>query len=273
MIRQNLHTHSQFDDGCDSMEDMVRAAIDAGMTSLGFSIHSPLPFPAQWTIREGRMPEYVREVRRIREAYRGRIAVYCGVEWDELSDIDLDAFDYVIGSVHHIIAGGEICCMDKDPEETARYLDELFNGNPDEAAEAYYARIATLARIGEVDIVGHFDLPTKFDDTHGFYNPDSPRCRAAALAALDALTAAGKIFEINTGAVARGYKQSAYPSRGLLDAIRERGGRITVSSDAHRAADIAFGFAEAEKLARDCGFTQIWQFDGDSFAPIALESA
>lgn len=271
MIQQNLHTHCQFDDGCDSMEDMVRAAIDAGLTSLGFSVHSPMPFPACWTIEEKRIPEYVLEARRLMETYRGQISVFCGVEWDHLSNIDLSRFDYVIGSVHHLLVHGDICCVDKDAAETARYLNGLFRGSPDDAAEAYFTQSATLAGIDEVDIVAHFDLPTKYDDKHGFFRPDSPRFVAAALAALDALAAAGKIFEINTGAVARGDKKSVYPSRALLTALRERNGRITISSDAHKAANIRFGFSEAEALAREIGFREIWQFDGTEFVPVPIE--
>jgi len=272
MIRQNLHTHSRFDDGRDSMEDMVRAAISKGLTSLGFSVHSPMPFPAHWTIEEARLPEYMQEALRLKEAYRGQIDVYCGVEWDHISSIDLSRFDYVIGSVHHLSPDGDICCMDKDAVETARYLSELFHGDADAAAESYFEQTALLAQIDAVDIIGHFDLPTKFDDRHGFFNPDSPRFHAAALAALDALTAAGKIFEINTGAVARGDKKNAYPSRVLLNALRERGGRITVSSDSHRAEDIDFGFAQAEAQALEAGFREIWQFDGTGFKPAPIEA-
>ena len=42
--RQNLHTHTTWDDGAASPMDMARAAMDAGLTSLGFSIHSPLGY-------------------------------------------------------------------------------------------------------------------------------------------------------------------------------------------------------------------------------------
>ena len=59
MITQNLHTHSTFDDGQNTMEEMVRAAISAGLTSLGFSIHTPMPYAACWTIPSGRMADYI----------------------------------------------------------------------------------------------------------------------------------------------------------------------------------------------------------------------
>ncbi len=273
MIRQNLHTHSTFDDGQNTMEEMVRAAISAGFSSLGFSVHTPMPFPACWTIEESRLPDYVAEARRLRRAYAGQIDVFCGAEWDMLSQVPLDGFGYVIGSAHHIPAGSGRYCVDHKPEETERYLKEYFENDADAAAEAYFEFTARLASFPRVDIIGHFDILTKFDDMREFYRPDSPRYRAAALAAMDALVAAGKIFEINTGAVARGYRKTPYPSRDLLQELHKRGARVTVSSDAHTAGEIAFGFAEAERLAHECGFTEYWIYDGSAFAPVPFGGA
>lgn len=249
---------------------MTRAAIDAGLTSLGFSVHTPMPFPACWTIEAGRLPDYFAEARRLKHAYRGEVSLYCGAEWDLLSQVSLDGFDYVIGSAHHILVDDEICCVDNTPETTRSYLSGAFCGDADAMAEAYFLQIAALAGVKAVGIVGHFDLLTKFDDAHRFFDPDSPRYRTAALSAMDALVSAGKIFEINTGAVARGYRKTPYPSRALLTALCDMGGRITVSSDAHRTEDVTFAFADAEALARACGFTDLWQFDGRGFIPMPV---
>ena len=38
-IRSNVHTHTTFCDGKNSVEEMARAAIDLGFVSLGYSIH------------------------------------------------------------------------------------------------------------------------------------------------------------------------------------------------------------------------------------------
>jgi len=272
MITQNLHTHSTFDDGQNTMEEMVRAAISAGLHSLGFSVHTPAPDGCawEWAIAKERLPAYAQEARRLREAYRGRISVYHGAEWEMLSSIPPDGFDYVIGSIHHIVRGGEAYSVDASAYVTADCLARAFGGDADAAVEAYFAQYADLAQIEKVDIVGHFDLPTKFDEQRRFYDPDSPRFHAAALSAMDALNAAGKIFEINTGAIARGYRTAPYPSRALLLALKARGGRVAISADAHCAADVAFGFAEAEALARACGFTETWVFDGSGFVPAPL---
>ena len=268
MITQNLHTHSTFDDGQNTMEEMVRAAISAGLTSLGFSIHTPMPYHACWTIPSGRMADYIAEARRLKTAYQDQIAVYCGAEWDMYSAERALGFDYVIGSIHHIPAKDMLYGVDSTPDETRQYLHVF--GSADAAAEAYFRQYEALSKIEEVDIVGHLDLLTKFDEQGSFFQPDSARFLKAVLEAIDVLIAAGKIFEINTGAISRGYRTTPYPSADLLREIVRRGGRITISADAHRAQDVTCQFAESESLARACGATELWQFNGKGFEPIPI---
>lgn len=270
MFSQNLHTHTTFDDGQNTMEEMALAAKAAGLSSIGFSVHTPMPFPSCWTIDAARLPDYFAEAQRLKERYSGTIDIFCGAEWDLFSPIAPVGFDYVIGSVHHIAMGGELPCVDNSVEETRHTLRTYFHGDADEMAEAYFRQYLALAQVDEVGIVGHFDLLTKFDEERQFFDASAPRYLAAARAAMDALIAAGKIFEINTGAISRGYRTTPYPSRTLLTEIRARGGKITVSADAHRAEDVACKFEEAEALARACGFTELWMFDGKGFVPQQL---
>lgn len=270
MIQQNLHTHSVWDDGQDAPEDMVRAAIAAGLSSIGFSGHSPLPIPNKWTIAPERLAGYRAEIRRLKKAYAGQIDVYCGLEWDLLSAPPPETFDYVIGSIHHIPTADCIINVDNSPEETERYLGAYFGGDPDAAAETYFSQYAALAAVETVDIVGHFDLITKFDELCGFFHSNSPAYRAAAEKALKTLVDADKIFEINTGAISRGFRATPYPSAELLSVIQKRGGRITVTSDAHSASGIVCSFDAAARLARDCGFREIWRLDGTKFVAESL---
>lgn len=271
MFTQNLHTHSTFDDGQNTLEEMTLAAKNAGLQSIGFSVHTPMPYPACWTIDAARMPEYIAEVRRLQRAYRGQIDVFCGAEWDLYSPIAPARFDYVIGSIHHIPAGDSLRCVDNSVEETKYILRQSYGGDADAMAEAYFRQYEALARVNEVGIVGHFDLLTKFDEQWTFFDSDSPRFRAAATDAMDLLIAAGKIFEINTGAISRGYRTTPYPSETLLRELFARGAKVTISADAHRTQDVAFGFAEAEALARRCGYREAWQFNRMGFVAVPLD--
>lgn len=273
MITQNLHTHSVWDDGQNTLEDMTRAAISAGLTSVGFSGHSPLSFKNDWTIVPERLSDYRAEVQRLKTMFSGQIDVYCGLEWDLLSEPPSDDYDYIIGSIHHLPIEGLIINIDSSAEDVWRYLGECFGGNADAAAKMYFAQYAVLAAMESVDIVGHLDIITKFDEQFHFFRTDSAMYRAAAMEAIETLVKAGKIFEINTGAISRGYRTTPYPSDELLRAINRLGGRVTITSDAHSTTGIVCSFDQAEQLALDCGFREIWQFNGDTFAPTAIGEA
>ncbi len=276
MFTQNLHAHGQFDDGACTLEAMLLASKAAGLTSIGFSVHSPLPYGCVWACPAERLDAYRSTVQALRDKYAGEMEVFCGMEWDVLSeDVDLSAFDYAIGSAHHLPVPMKLpegCppklaarfaldypCVDESADATQTCLDGHFGGDRDAFAQAYFAQIARVAQQPGAQIVGHFDLLTKFDEARGFFTPETPAYRAAALHAMETLARAGKIFEVNTGAIARGYRTTPYPSRALLGALREMGGRVTISADTHHTSSVAGAFELAERLIREAGFREVWR--------------
>lgn len=272
MITQNLHMHSTWDDGKCSVEEMILACKAAGLASVGFSVHGPMPFATGWHCPQEKLPGYMAEVRAMQKKYAGDIAVYCGIEWDAMAvDLDLTPYDYVIGSVHEIPApGGGTCSVDSSAETTAAYIRDSFNGDADAAAEAYFAELSKVAKRPEVNIAGHFDLLTKFDEQGGFFNENSPRYRAAAEKALRELVQAGKIFEVNTGAISRGYRTTPYPSMQWLRLLYELGAKVTVSADAHHTSGVTCAFDLAQQRVKDAGFAEIWVLQGKEFVPVKL---
>ena len=167
----------------------------------------------------------------------------------------------MIGSCHFL----EGFPIDYDQERAEALIAHF--GGADRAAEAYYRQLCALADFDEISIVGHFDLPTKYNERKPLYDSASPIYRDAAFAAMEKLNAAGKIFEINTGAISRGYRTTPYPAPALLRHLHSLGGRICICSDAHAAKDIVCGFEAAEALAKSCGFTEYQVFDGSGFVP------
>ena len=260
MKRQNLHCHTTFDDGNDSPEMMVRAAELAGLASVGVSLHCPIPGESAWCCPDSEEAPFIEEMRRLQTLYAGRIEVWCGLEYD-LDSVrrSVPPYDYIIGSCH-LLDGLPI---DYDPDAAVQMI--AYHGGERQTAQLYYERLSTMAAMPEISIVGHVDLLTKFNERDALFNTASPAYREAAFAAMETLSAAGKIFEINTGAMSRGWRTTPYPSEELLRHLRSIGGRICISSDAHSRKDIAFGFDQAEELAKSCGFTEVWQFDGKGF--------
>ena len=118
--------------------------------------------------------------------------------------------------------------------------------------------------------IGHFDLPTKFNEREVLYDVSSAAYRDAAFAAMEKLNAAGKVFEINSGAISRGWRTVPYPSEELLRHLHSLGGRILISSDAHSADAMTCAFDRCEALAKSCGFTELWQFTGSGFEAVGI---
>ena len=205
MLLQSLHTHSLYDDGQDTLARMAQNAEAAGLDALGFSGHSPLPFANDWAIDQSCLADYLREARSLQAVFRGRCSLYCGLEWDSCSPLPEQKLDYLIGSVHYFPAlpDGTRFTVDGSAQLLAQCAQVQCGGDMAAQADCYYALVARLAEVPQVDIVGHFDLITKFDEPHTRYPIVPPSARAA----MERLIRAGKVFEIYTGASRRGYRQ------------------------------------------------------------------
>ena len=270
MRPQDLHTHSLFDDGKNSLEEMVKAAIGKGLSAIGLSGHSPIINAEDWTIPDEMLPQYINEAVRLKEKYREQIPVFCGIEYDLRSDLDLSVFDYVIGSNHATVTPEGTFDADYTAQFAADGIVRYFDGDAEAAAICFFSQYTAIAENSEIDIVGHFDLITKFNNQIKLYDPGSPVYLQAAFEAMELLVKAGKIFEINTGAISRGYRTSPYPSKKLLQHLHSLNGRICLNSDAHSTDGIAFAFDSALELIKSCGFREIWMLTAQGFTPVPI---
>lgn len=241
MISADLHVHTDFCDGKNTPEEMVQAAVRLGLEKIGLCVHSYTPFDESYCIQKDKIPTFIHTVAELKEKYRQKIEVLCGVELDYYSAMPTDGFDYVIGSVHYLKNGNEYCPVDMDPETLRSAAKRYYGGDFLELCRAYYGCVARLAE-KRSDIIGHFDLVTKFNRAGALFDENSPEYLAVAKQAVDALLPCRIPFEINTGAISRGYRDTPYPAPALLAYIRQKGGKTLLSSDAHCAAHIGFGF-------------------------------
>lgn len=267
---QNLHVHTTFCDGKNTAEEMVLGAIAVGCRSMGFSGHTYLPFDNSWTMAADAISAYRREILRLREKYRDKIEIFLGLEQDYWSLPPEGQWDYRIGSVHCLGPEQGYCSVDSSLEDVSKSIQEYFGGDALAFVEEYYRLVTQVAeRIG-CEIVGHLDLVTKFNEGNRLFDEDSRRYRSSALEAVEALVQKDVIFEINTGAMARGYRSVPYPAPFLLRAIRKEGGRICITGDSHSASSLLYGYRQAAALARDCGFEEIMVLTTEGFRPVLL---
>lgn len=248
MKKQDLHTHTYFCDGKDSPEEMVQAAINAGLDTIGICTHAHTAFDERYCIPKARYGEFQTEISRLKEKYRDKIEVLCGVEQDLFSDMSTEGFDYVIGSVHYLPIEGEYVPVDEDAETLIDACNKYFGGDVYAMAEYYFSVESRVARETKCDIIGHFDLISKFNERTAMFDTENERYVRAYEAALDELLKAGVPFEVNTGAISRGYRTTPYPSDKMIDYIKFHGGRLMLSSDSHSKDTVAYLFDKFEYL-------------------------
>lgn len=271
LTQSNLHTHTSFADGKNTAEEVVLSAIEKGMTVLGFSEHSFHQHPTVYGMKSPeRQQEYRREILRLRDAYADRIKILCGIEQDSFSGVPVDVYDYVIGSVHYLSFGGELCAVDHSAEATREAIQKHCGGDPMVYAKAYFEAVARVEEDTQCDIVGHFDLLTKFDERAAIFDTSDPRYIKAGLEALDALLEKDLIFEVNTGAMSRGYRTTPYPAPIFLRRIAEKRGHVTINSDAHHKDYLTYGFDTALQIVKASGIGSVLTMTPDGWKIIPI---
>lgn len=152
-------------------------------------------------------------------------------------------FDVVLGSVHWLgdlaIDHPDYPCWDSlGPEETwGRYLDEL----------------GAAATSGLFDVLAHPDLPKVF----GTRMPRVLEARRDEVIA--AIASSGVAVECSSAGLRKACAE-LYPDPGWLAAFRRAGVPITLSSDAHRPEDVAYGYPTAVAALRGAGYDTITRF-------------
>jgi len=251
-LKSNLHTHSNWCDGRDTPEAMALAAIEKGFDVLGFSSHAMVPgHELDWTLSEKTLPAYADAIRSLAKSLAPKLRILCGVEADYVeggSNPDRKTYaaispDYIIGSVHNVIApDGAFVSVDHTPEILDAGIRDHFGGSAELFVRTYFKQQRDMIANFDFDIVGHPDLVRKFNAKHPYFDENAGWYREELELTADAIAASGKLTEVNTGAIARGWLDDAYPSPAFRTMLRERGVKFVLSSDAHAADGLDCAF-------------------------------
>ena len=261
-MKTNYHMHTVWCDGRNTVEEMVLAAIERGFEEIGFSSHARLPDIVEGNLTPESAVAYAKEVRAQAAKYVDRIRVKLGVEADyipgdttpEKARYTHLGIDYLIGSIHWVVApdGGHVP-VDHEPELLVNGIRDHFDGNAEAYLHAYFAQSRDMVAQYDFDVMGHPDLVRKFNGKLKYFDEMAPWYLEELRMTADAIAASGKIVEVNTGAISRGWMDDAYPSPTFRALLRERGVRFILSSDAHfcEGIDCAFDrFGDAEDFVR-----------------------
>lgn len=277
----NFHTHSHFCDGSDEPEKYVKAALDLGFHSLGFSSHAPVPFRNSFAIGSNdRLIEYCHRVRELQGRYADEINLYLSLEIDfipglmpEFSDLKEGcSLDYTVGSVHLVKKEGTDDLWFIDGPKDAVYDEGLrhsFNGDIRQGIKAYYRQINRMVETQEPDIIGHIDK-VKMHNKGRYFSEDDKWYRDLVDETLDVVSKSGSIIEVNTRGVYKKRSDSLFPGREVLKKIRALRIPITISSDAHKPGELNGYYPEAKKLLKELGFRELMVFNGEGWQPEEL---
>lgn len=257
MIDLHVHT-SRCGHASGTVDQYVRAAAAAGVRTLGFADHLPLPdgFPQGYAMSWPELPSYVEDIKSAAKRFEesGGPEVLLGIEADWVPGHELlvagalraHPFDYVLGSVHFI----DGWAFD-DPDRRERYAE----WTPDALWARYFADLTAAASSGLFDAMAHPDLVKKFS-----YYPDSdvtPFYEETAAV----LAECGVAFEVNTAGLRRPCAE-LYPSMGFLAACHRRGVPATMGSDAHTERDVGADLPAGRDALKQAGFRSVLVWRG-----------
>ncbi len=257
-MRSTPHAHTNFVDGKNTPLEMVRSAISKGFASLGFSEHGVQEFDFNYALSAQNEVKYIEQVLALKREYAGHLAVHLGIELDQYGTSLREKFEYVIGSKHYFANGEDRFAADGAFEDVAEGCERFFGGDWYAFAARYFREFADFITGFKPDIIGHFDLIVKHNRGCALFDENDPRFVEPGLEALERMAQTGALLEVNTGAIARGYRDAPYPALGFLKYWREKGGRAIVSSDCHDAAKLDAGYDAAYALLKAAGYKTAW---------------
>ncbi len=254
----NYHTHTTYCDGANTPEEIVLYAIEKGFSAIGFSGHAYTPFDLCYCMKN--TENYIKEITDLKRKYGKKIQIYCGIEEDAFSFTNRESFDYIIGSSHYFNIDGQYYSIDSDCEGFKKCLKK-FNNDVIKLADTYYGSFVSYISKRKPDIVGHFDLITKFDETDTKKFLNNAQYLTLAEKYIKKAAENDVIFEVNTGAISRGLRTMPYPSENLLYILKEKDCKLILSSDSHSVKTLSFNFEETDKLLRYIGFKYVYELD------------
>ncbi|MDR0971493.1 MAG: histidinol-phosphatase [Bacteroidales bacterium] len=271
MIKFNYHSHSFFCDGKNTLEEMAISAIENKMQYFGFSAHSSLPSISNFGLQENEIKNYLDEINRLKEKYKDKIKLFASMEFDYIPSITKDIrekarlynLDYIICSVHLVESksGGYWFIDGSKQESYDEGLKEYFNGNIKEGVTAFFQQTISMIENVKPDIVGHFDKIKMHNRDRYFLETDS-WYKDLVMATIEAMKKNNSICEVNTRGLYKGRSNDYYPLTAWLKIMAKENIRVTISTDAHKKEEVSSLFLECRNHIKDCGYKEVYYFDG-----------
>lgn len=211
MIVMDMHLHSNYSDGKNSLEEMILASIEVGYTHIAFTDHV-------WKTSEW-VDNYINDINKLKIKYEKYINIYSGVEAkvvDDLGNIDLDdkyigQLDYICAAFHRIPLGDG---------QFIRRSEILSDVNF--AVNSWYKAFINVLKNPRVDFIAH---PTSV-----FSSSKVSLCDEILESIVCTSIQQKKRLEINI--------KRQVPEKNFLKIITQKQGSLIIGSDSHSVRDI-----------------------------------
>ncbi len=234
------------------------AATERGIEELGVSEHI-YRFTAALDVWQH--PLWVESARDDIDAYctfvREQTDLRLGIEADFIpgreeqmrSLLDDREWDYVIGSIH-FLADGALDYDRFDVWNSGRSVDHVWR--------TYFTWLGEAAASGMFDVLAHPDLVKYWGAQRPVPDRD-PRFYYEL--AMDGIASSQIAIEVSTAGLRKPVGE-IYPSTAFLEMVIDAGNPIALSSDAHEAEFLGFGYDQAVELLGELGIGQLAVFEG-----------
>lgn len=269
-ILSTMHSHSTYCDGKNTLSEMAKAAYNLGFVSFGFSSHSHLPYKAGYEMKMEKEKLYREEALQIIKEYDGKMEILLGLELDADSVNPDFKYDFLISSVHQLHMGDNWYAVDHCKEDFNRCLNAF--GGIKNMVENFYSQTVTAALRENIDIVGHIDLIGKFNENNDFFSPNDEWYLKIVFDAIDAILEKRPdiVFEVNSGAISRGYRTTPYPDLPVLKYLGEKGAKIMLNSDTHAVDTLDYAYDIALDHIKKAGINKIYVLRKNGFEEIEI---
>ena len=274
MIFEDWHTHSSLcRHAIGDLEDYIKAAIKKKLSVIGLSAHFPYEFLngidhlryQEYAMGVDQIENYISNAINLKEKYEEKIKIKIGFEIDYIKNQAgkhltylmpfKENLDYIIGSIHNLHTEF-MGLFPFDDDRCKKYyknyarIDDLFLD--------YYRtlREMLLSEIFRFNIIGHFDLPKKFNKHPENEEPVMNEIHKV----LEIVKKREIVIELNSSGLRKPVKEQ-YPSERILTMMNDLECDIILGSDAHDPSQVAYKFDKMYNLLKKCGFNQISHFD------------
>lgn len=277
MQKFSYHTHSNYSDGRNSLEEMIQRAAELNMEEFGISdhlvVHKNFSLSPSWEILQGlnasfiyrtdwdeaiaHFQNYHQEIRQLENKYNLRI--YAGAEvdyydypgWEEefLRFRELTKLDFYISGNHFLPFNETILYPDHiddiiiDTEQQKKLLHDHFE----------LLRKSVESRL--FDFIAHVDYMRrlKICRDKDFF--------AEKMELIEALCRTHTPVEVST----KGIRNSGYcfPAAWMLEEMKKCNIPVLITDDAHQISELAANFDKAEELLQQLDYSQRWRLDKD----------